>query len=235
MPFHFESIPSTQIFLKEHVLANPDFAHLEFALSDVQSGGMGRHGRAWISERGNLFLSLYLKNFSLPLTWIPHWIGVSLIDALGALNIPTEKLALKWPNDLMISGQRKTAGILCEKVGEGIVVGIGVNLLSAPSLDDRETGSICELTPTMNLDRFNQKVCEMLIRQLRHEPSLSELKIRYQELSALKPGQDLTYLDLQTLNQGNGKFVRFGDFGELVVLRDGKERSLYSEEIKVVL
>jgi BirA family biotin operon repressor/biotin-[acetyl-CoA-carboxylase] ligase len=45
---------------------------------------------------------------------------------------------LKWPNDVMI-GTAKLAGILLERVGDSVIVGIGVNLASAPKLPERET------------------------------------------------------------------------------------------------
>ena len=38
---------------------------------------------------------------------------------------------LKWPNDLLVDGA-KLAGILLEREGEAVIVGIGVNLASAP-------------------------------------------------------------------------------------------------------
>lgn len=48
---------------------------------------------------------------------------------------------LKWPNDVLFLG-RKLAGILLERSGERVVVGFGVNLASAPALDDRECASL---------------------------------------------------------------------------------------------
>ena len=39
----------------------------------------------------------------------------------------SESFATKWPNDVL-SSNGKVAGILCERFGEGIIVGIGVNV-----------------------------------------------------------------------------------------------------------
>jgi len=58
-------------------------------------------------------------------------------DALGDLVPNLAGLAGKWPNDLLLDG-RKIAGILLEsEIGEAqnlafLVVGVGVNLVSAP-------------------------------------------------------------------------------------------------------
>lgn len=48
---------------------------------------------------------------------------------------------LKWPNDLMLLG-KKAAGILLERNGDRVFVGLGVNLASAPELPDRKSGSL---------------------------------------------------------------------------------------------
>jgi BirA family biotin operon repressor/biotin-[acetyl-CoA-carboxylase] ligase len=48
---------------------------------------------------------------------------------------------LKWPNDVMLGG-RKLAGILLERSADRVAVGFGVNLASAPDLDDRVAASL---------------------------------------------------------------------------------------------
>ncbi|MGF7237298.1 MAG: biotin--[acetyl-CoA-carboxylase] ligase, partial [Frankia sp.] len=47
--------------------------------------------------------------------WLPLLAGVALVDALGEVAGMTGRLALKWPNDLLLDGL-KVAGILAEAV-----------------------------------------------------------------------------------------------------------------------
>ena len=54
---------------------------------------------------------------------------------------PGEPLMLKWPNDLMLGG-KKLAGILLERNADRVAVGFGVNLTTAPSLEDREAAAL---------------------------------------------------------------------------------------------
>lgn len=51
---------------------------------------------------------------------------------------------IKWPNDLMADGA-KLSGILLERAGEAVVIGIGVNLAYAPEGLGRPAASIAVL------------------------------------------------------------------------------------------
>jgi BirA family biotin operon repressor/biotin-[acetyl-CoA-carboxylase] ligase len=63
--------------------------------------------------------------------------GLALHEAVTARLNGVALAALKWPNDVMID-RAKLAGILLERVADSVIVGIGVNLASAPHLPDRE-------------------------------------------------------------------------------------------------
>ena len=54
---------------------------------------------------------------------------------------PGIPLMLKWPNDLLLRGD-KLAGILLERSGDRVVAGFGVNLAAAPPLDDRRAACL---------------------------------------------------------------------------------------------
>ena len=236
MPFHFESVPSTQVFLKEHLMVDPKLPHLEYALADMQSDGVGRLNRSWVSEAGNLFLSVWIRDYELPLTWVPLWVGTCLLQALRDLQATTTDLKLKWPNDLVYQNQQKLAGILCERVNSGVIAGIGVNLRSSPKLNDRLTICLLDIAPKVDCANLNVKLTEKIIECLRTEPSLDLLKKRYGSDSLLQKGSLLSWTDLQTQAQGQGVFLSYGEYGELRVHEaSGIERSLYSEEIKISL
>ena len=66
--------------------------------------------------------------------------GLALIEAID-VTVPGQALMLKWPNDLLLLG-KKLAGILLERSGDRVVIGFGVNLMSAPRLADRECASL---------------------------------------------------------------------------------------------
>lgn len=73
--------------------------------------------------------------------------GLALAEAVDVA-VPGQGIMLKWPNDLLVLG-RKAAGILLERAGDRVAIGFGVNLATAPELDDRHSARIGgALTPT---------------------------------------------------------------------------------------
>jgi len=107
-----------------------------------QEAGKGRQGRTWISAKGNFSGStiVTLRAGDPPAATLSLAAGLALAEAIDVA-IPAQPLMLKWPNDLMLLG-RKVAGILLERSGDRVVIGFGVNLASAPALDDRRAASL---------------------------------------------------------------------------------------------
>ena len=109
--------------------------------AERQSAGRGRRGRTWTSERGNLFASLLLTD---PAS-AEHWPELAFVAALAVHDAVADlaetikpRLAIKWPNDLLLAG-RKFAGTLIEAEGTeagAVAVGIGVNCKSHPKDTD---------------------------------------------------------------------------------------------------
>jgi BirA family transcriptional regulator, biotin operon repressor / biotin---[acetyl-CoA-carboxylase] ligase len=106
-----------------------------------QTSGYGRHGRVWEGLEGNLFLSFLLRPVcdAEQATQMALVTGEALAGAMrGWLDEPGI-LTLKWPNDVLLQGQ-KCAGILIESelapggggAVEWLAVGVGVNLKAAP-------------------------------------------------------------------------------------------------------
>ncbi len=132
-------------------------------IAERQSAGRGRQGRSWVSEPGNLLLSVLFRpgNEQLPF--------ISIIGAVAAARairkITGIQPGIKWPNDLLLGG-RKAAGVLAESVivGDAVcyaVLGIGVNV----SLDVSEAEEISAFATSVNAASGQETDRESLLRQ----------------------------------------------------------------------
>ena len=77
----------------------------------------------------------------------------AVLEAVAPLVPPPQLPQLKWPNDLLIGGA-KLCGVLLERVSDAVVIGIGVNLASAPQVDGRETAALSAFGPAPDRDTF---------------------------------------------------------------------------------
>ena len=118
---HALETPSTQR------LAPEDASHGTVALAEHQTEGRGRLGRVWVDEPGaGLSFSVVLR----PPPPVSRWPELTLLAARAVAEAIGETASLKDPNDVLVDG-RKVAGILAE-ASSHVVLGIGVNLSSAP-------------------------------------------------------------------------------------------------------
>jgi BirA family transcriptional regulator, biotin operon repressor / biotin---[acetyl-CoA-carboxylase] ligase len=124
-------------------------------VSDEQTAGRGRAGRAWHSPSGAALYATLLLRPNVPppaLATLPLLAGVAVAEALEFLTGAV--VQLKWPNDVWLGSnpeQRKVAGILLTSAISGqqvnhVLCGIGVNL--ATPLDQLPPGATSVLAAT---------------------------------------------------------------------------------------
>jgi len=69
---------------------------------------------------------------------------------LVSAHLGEQHVALKWPNDVLVTADdgrwAKLSGILLEREGNAVVIGVGVNLANHPPGLDRATTSIAAIT-----------------------------------------------------------------------------------------
>lgn len=145
-------------------------------VSEQQSAGRGRRGRAWVSPYAqNIYLSITepFNTGAQGLEGLSLVIGIALAETLQSCGY--EDVALKWPNDVLLDG-RKLAGILIEIAGDltsdcVVVIGVGINVLmgkeAGESIDQAWT-SLLQSSSRGELNRnrlvavFAQKVLEAM-------------------------------------------------------------------------
>lgn len=101
-------------------------------VADHQTAGRGRLGRRWEAAPGAALLaSVLLRPALAPDRYHLVSSAVALSAAAACRSVAGVSPALKWPNDLLLDAG-KLAGILAEASAGAVVVGIGVNVASAP-------------------------------------------------------------------------------------------------------
>ena len=111
--------------------------HGDVFTADYQTAGRGRLDHKWLSPPGtNLMMSVVLSVEGLApdhIATLPLVAGLAVAKALKTLTYHCSTstsdfdFLLKWPNDVLVGG-KKIAGILCERNGDNVIVGIGVNV-----------------------------------------------------------------------------------------------------------
>ena len=135
--FKFTSVTSTNDVALN--LIQEEKKEIGYVCADKQTKGRGTHGRKWISNKGNLFGSLFfpLKNN------YPTFNEFSIINPVilsGVIENYCEKknISFKWPNDVLING-KKICGILQELITLNnkrfLIIGIGMNIVSHPNIN----------------------------------------------------------------------------------------------------
>jgi len=91
-------------------------------VAEEQTAGRGRLDRTWVAPPGSSLLATFVI--------APHPLA-SLAAGVAAAEACGPPVKLKWPNDLLLNGA-KLGGILVEGQSGKQLVGIGINLASAP-------------------------------------------------------------------------------------------------------
>jgi len=134
----FAQVESTNDLAISQLSNNPN--EPVFAITaDEQLKGRGRLQREWHSPFGAgiaLSVAVPIKLFSCEVSAIPLLVGIAANNCLKNLGANAK---LKWPNDLMIETDsaelKKIGGILVQRQGDHVVIGIGLNVTKLTSED----------------------------------------------------------------------------------------------------
>jgi len=125
--------------------------------ADLQTAGRGRLDHHWLSPPGeNLLMSAVVDVAGVSpeeVATLPLVAGLAVANMasdfftrLGRADTATS-VRLKWPNDVLVEG-RKLCGILCERVEDRVIIGVGLNVNQerfAPEIEGRATSLTREL------------------------------------------------------------------------------------------
>lgn len=163
-----DTTPSTMDAAREMLRSRPGGTSGPLAVATSrQTAGRGTRGRAWHDAGGgNVALTIALPRDEValaPITLAPLRIGVEIAKVIEAGPPLDKQVRVKWPNDVLL-GDEKVAGILIEAFDDSLLVGVGVNVASAPHVPD--AGSDRGRAATCLADRGSTEAAEELARRL---------------------------------------------------------------------
>ena len=137
--FKFENVTSTNDIAIN--LIKKEQKETGYVYAKTQTKGRGTHGKEWISDKGNLFGSIFfpLKNNYPPFNEF-FTINPLIISDVIKHFCEKKNINLKFPNDIFVNG-KKICGILQELIVSNnrkfLIIGIGVNIISNPEINDK--------------------------------------------------------------------------------------------------
>lgn len=225
----------------ERLLADGQQAPL-VVVTKQQTKGRGRLGRIWESPKeGNFYGSLAFRPRLNPSRMQPFtlWMGLTIcrfLEEIGKL-----KPMLKWPNDIFCNG-KKAVGILTEARMDAdliheLVLGIGINVSSAPKLKDIPPGgnqavSLNEASGReISLNPFTVALLETLLEAYKvfHEDRYQEAFKRLWERYNLLQGKTIKARTGTAVITGMASHLRSD--GALIVRHPAGETALVSGEV----
>ena len=224
-------VDSTNLRLKEEARAGrirPPF----LLMADSQTAGRGRLGRRFVSppETG-LYMSLFIS--PPPETESGKITILSAVAVCRAIEEATGlRPKIKWVNDLFVKG-KKVCGILAERIDQGVIVGIGVNLLTPPGGFPPEAGAAGALDKQVDRGLLAGLIARYLLEGLEKigDPSIldayrAHMPLVGRQVRYVRDGQEKTAL-VTGVAQDGGLMIE--DENGPSVLRTG-EVTLGSEQ-----
>lgn len=186
-------------------------------IAGSQSSGRGRRGRTWISPRGGIYASLALHPGA---PYSQAMYPVMLLSSCAAeliQELSGKECRIAWPNDLMLEGGGKIAGVLTELHGkfdriERQIIGLGINR-TAPKDLPRAAALPVEIPPALFLDKLFTRFHQAYLQQ---RPS--ETAAKWRSLCALTGKR--VHIELDGSAPQEGLVVNLADDGTLLLKRD---------------
>lgn len=212
-----EKIPSTQDYALE-LISGGRASDKTAIVAAAQSAGRGRLRRTWVSHHGNLYVSFIFASPERDAR-LSYSVAVAVAETIASFGVrPT----IKWPNDILVDN-KKISGTLIEYSGDFVVVGIGINVNSNPTVDRYKT---------TRLENYSQiPMMELLNRLMRNldkwrRADFRAVRARWTELAAC--------LDRPVKYRGEmADLVGINENGALILRRGSRYLLVYGDEIVV--
>lgn len=211
-------IPSTQSYAHD-LIARGEATNNTVVVADAQSAGRGRYRRTWVSHHGNLYAS-FIYSAEERDAKLAYSVAIAVAETLVSFGIEPQ---IKWPNDILVD-DKKIAGILIEYYGHFVVIGIGINIATNPTVSEYKTTKIQNYVKNITRDDVLNKLMKNMEKWIKTDFTI----VRKQWMSmAIWLNKNVKY------QGGVAELIGINENGALVLRRDSKYLLVYGDEVSV--
>lgn len=176
-------------------------------IAKSQTAGKGTRGRNFYSDGGGLYMSLALKTDETKVQRLTVLAAVAVAQSIEALT--GKNVGIKWVNDIYLGG-KKLCGILCERVNDAVVIGIGVNLFVKEFPDE-----IKDIAVNLGGSISPEKLAKEITNRILGLICSGQEFIEYYRSKSVLLGKEVSYV--LNGNLYTGMAVDIDDSGALIV------------------
>ena len=214
----FDKITSTQDYAHD-LIAHGDAQNRTIVTAMAQSAGRGRYRRTWVSHHGNLYASFIYKTMERD-PRLSYAVAVAIAETLISFGLTPQ---IKWPNDVLISG-KKISGVLIEYSQNFVIVGIGINVKSCPTVKENKTTKISNFNTDIDIN----DVLATLIKQMDKWRRVNFMAVRERWMDmAIAINKVITYHGRPV------ELIGLNEDGALVLRDDTRYILAYGDEISI--
>ena len=214
----FDKITSTQDYAHD-LIARGDAQNKTIVTALAQSAGRGRYRRTWVSHHGNLYASFIYKTMERD-PKLSYAVAVAIAETLISFGLTPQ---IKWPNDVLINN-KKISGVLIEYSQNFVIIGIGINVESCPTVKEYKTTKISIFTKDVDI----KDVLAVLMKQMDKWRRVNFLSVRERWMDMA--------VAINKIIQYHGKSVELiglNEDGALVLRDDTRYILAYGDEISI--
>ena len=228
-----EEVPSTNTYLRRLAAEKDAVPDGWLVVARRQTAGRGRMGRKWVAPEGAVLCFSFFVRAEVPPETAPSAgmaAALAVDDFLREEGLPSRP---KWPNDVLVGG-RKICGILCERAGNGLVIGIGLNVNLTPEqaaeIDRPATSILIETGRRLPLEEALDRLLPFLSRRIDAWREGGFAAIREEWTKRAGPPGRMVEVRIND-HVERGVLAGFGSHGELLLKTNGEVRTVWSGEI----
>ncbi|MGI9626329.1 MAG: biotin--[acetyl-CoA-carboxylase] ligase [Longimicrobiales bacterium] len=123
----YTEIDSTMVRARA-IASDPSVVLPALVVADRQTAATGRMGRPWVSDSDLGLWCTVILDAEAGVDVLPLLAGLAICCAAESESEAAGlELGIKWPNDV-VTADGKVAGVLCVRIGNRVLVGVGINV-----------------------------------------------------------------------------------------------------------